>query len=690
MTFRTSFTIKGKEVQAPARDLSSRTALVLAVLACLVSLWIRAGIPLVAVPVGFHDDAFFARTAHHLLAGQWLGPYDKMTLSKGMLYPLFVAVVSVLSVPLKIAEQLVYLAASGIMALAAMRAFGRRWFGLLTFVALAFNPVLWHNWLARVSREGLYVALSLGLFAAVVVISFPQLRRSQRHVPLGFAFGLVWASFWLTREESVWILPACLIVIGLGVINTWLRASRRVDSPAVDGKRLQSFRPIVVPFVVGFVVFTLGVGLVAALNWHYYGVFRTNEFRSGGFVKAYGAFSRIQGNTFQRYVPVPVDARQKAYEVSPKARELSGSLDGERGHAWATMGCSKHPIQPPCDLQGGWFSWALRDAAEQSGHYQTATNAEHFYAEVAEQINHACDSGQIRCLPRRETFTPSFRWEYVGETLESAKGMTGIVLGLGEGDVSTVPSPGSKQGLAAFADLTNEYLSPPAEGIVQDFLLGRADGWVAGREKTPTLEVLTYTKREVKSSITTWNAPDVLAVLPNLKSVRFTLLSDCPVLECDLVIHSSAGQVLIPFSKLVRGTPLNTPDLTLFIDLSTADEETSHIGAHRRAIQQKLGHEIGLAYTKTSRVLALLAALGLAVGIVRFRPNRGSLAMIAIALGSLVAAASRVMVLAYIDATTFIAGFVHYLSPASPFLIVFIVSGVYVGYSSFAAPIAKP
>lgn len=224
---------------------------------------------------------------------------------------------------------------------------------------------------------------------------------------------------------------------------------------------------------------------------------------------------------------------------------------------------------------------------------------------------------------------------------------------------------------------------------MRDFPLGMVDGWVAVRSETPTLQVIPYTRREVKSSIVTTDAPDVLAAHPDLKSVRFTLQSDCPVLECDLAIQSGAEQVRIPFRDLKHGAPIDTPNRILFIDRTTVDEMPSHIAEHRRGIQQKVGHQIGTLYAKLSRVLALLAGAGLLIAIIRFRLNSGNLPLIALALGSLTAVVCRILLLAYIDATTFSTYYLHYCSPATPFLIAFVVSGLYLGWATLTRNLAS-
>ena len=326
--------------------------------------------------------------------------------------------------------------------------------------------------------------------------------------------------------------------------------------------------------------------------------------------------------------------------------------------------------------------WALRDAVEGRGHYRSAIESEAFYTRLANEINYACDSGRIRCLPLRETFAPPFRWEYVGETLQSAKRYTSMVLDMGKGEVGAVPSVGSPQSLARFADITDEYISPPVEGTVQDLPLGRVDGWVAGRSDIPTLEVISYTRREIKNSIGIAPAPDVAIVHPDLKSVRFTLESDCPAMECDLSIRTSAGRVLVPFRSLLHGAPVNTPNLILYIDQTTAGETIPLFNERRRTMQRRIGSLIGKAYARSSRGLSVLATIGMLISLLRFRRRKPPIPLLAVTVGSLVAVVSRVMLLAYIDAVSYSPYYLHYCSPASPFLIVFAVSGLYLGYSS--------
>src|SRR5690606_11921369 len=127
------------------------------------SLWLRMGFPAQAVAHAGFDDALFVRLAYALGSGEWLGAFDRLTLAKGMGYPLFIALSAALAIPLKLAEHLLYLGVSAALAAALARRLHRPGAGLLLFAALAFNPVLWHPELARIIREGLYLSESLAL-----------------------------------------------------------------------------------------------------------------------------------------------------------------------------------------------------------------------------------------------------------------------------------------------------------------------------------------------------------------------------------------------------------------------------------------------------------------------------------------------------------------------------------------------
>ena len=87
-----------------------------------------------------HDDYLFIKLAQHILSGAWLGPYDQVTLVKGPVYPLFIAVAHHTGMPLLLVQHLVH---SGfcVLAIVAVRPLLKgRWVFMAIFFLLLLNP----------------------------------------------------------------------------------------------------------------------------------------------------------------------------------------------------------------------------------------------------------------------------------------------------------------------------------------------------------------------------------------------------------------------------------------------------------------------------------------------------------------------------------------------------------------------
>jgi hypothetical protein len=640
------------------------------------------GFPVFAMPYMLHDDYLFIRLARHLEAGQWLGPYDNLTLAKGMFYPLFIVISFWTSVPLKIAEQGVYLVVSALTAGMVRRQASNSHLSLILFALLAFNPVPWNVSLARVLRQGLYVSLSFAIVTLVVIIAFPIFREAnhglRRAVLQGIGLGLVSAAFWMTREEGVWLFPACAMVIAVALIGIarrdWTPGCEREEFPP----RPTHLKAIALPLVLALAVFAAADWLVAGLNYRHYGIFETNEFRSKSFLRAYGALSRIQHDEWRPFITFPKDARQRAYAVSPAARELANSFEGATGSRWLQIACSIVNTKPCLEVHAGWSMWEFRDAVADAGHYRSGAEAMRFYDALADQINSACAHGTIRCLSPRATLLPPFRWEYLGETIEASKEIAKVVFKMVDSPVGSAPSVGPAQGLAIFAD-TVDGLYLPEKGTIF------VSGWTAATSATPTVRLVARTPEQVESSVTFTPAPDVLAVYPKLKSVRFQLKTDCPIDNCDLVLDvAGSGQSRIPLVQLIHPAAnagvIETPGLMLYVDTVLGRDMYKFTEA-RRAVQVKVASVMASTYAAVFPPLAAFGAAGLLLATFFRRRCRIPTGLLALGLGSVFAVATLIVLLAYLTASSgFGVANVLYTSAASPFVIIFTTLGIYSWY----------
>ncbi len=613
------------------------------------------------------DDALFIRIAHSLASGGWLGPYDNLTLAKGMFYPLFIAMSAWAAIPLKMAEHLVYLGAAALCAAYVRRRSGSVWLGTALFVLLAFNPVFWDRQLARVIREGLYISLSLGVVALTVGVCFSH-ARFWRRAALGCGLGLLTGCFWLTREEGPWIIPALATVCLVGVYCAW---RGRPNASA----RLHDVRSFAVPLVLAGLVFALVNGAVAQMNGRAYGNDVTTEFKSRSFLRAYGALAGVKPAEWQRYVVWPRDARARVYAVSPAARELAPFFEGAGGESWRRIGCEQMWLdRAACpEILSGWFMWALRDAVTATGHANTARDARRFYDRLADEVDASCRDGKLACVAsNRATLIPPFRWQYIGDTLRRSGLLFRIVFTLGGGNLQRPPSQGMQPELSAFADLAGPIAA--VTGPVQQ----RITGWVAASTGIPSVAVqaapgVTVTRQYIL------DGADVEQFYPGLKAARFEIVSSCQPGRCSLVV-AAPGQatVALPWSNLAVGYPINSDGEKMYLE-TVSSFDAAPVSTARAELQRRVARVIYPFYGVGFPILSALGAAGLLFALSRRKADPVILALTA---GSLAAIMCRVMLLAYLDVTSIPSANSLYASPASPFVILFATLGIFMGLSA--------
>ncbi len=442
---------------------SRRTWFWTAVALTAAKLWLTNGQTIYAIGAAIHDDKLFALQAAHILNGNWLGPYNQFTLAKGPFFPLFLAGVFWIGLPLILVQQLVYAAASVAVtrALAPWFRTAGAQFGL--YVLLLLNPMSWDAGnLGRLMRQNIYTPLALLIVAGLVQL-FHRRRESWRRQagPAALA-GTALGCFWLTREESVWLLPAIGLLL-FGIVA------------ALGRETLLRWRPLAASFGLFLGAALLPILIVCTLNYRHYGWFGTVEFRAAEFKDAYGALTRLKvGPDLPHQVPVTRQMREVAYELSPAFAQLQPYLEGPIGFHWV----EKHlfPAEER-QIRGGWFVWAIRDAMMAAGLSPDAATAMHNYRLIADEINAACDGGRVPARPRRSGFVPLLSRNEVGPLLQGAVEYSSYFLFF-KGFTAVAPdSQGDYAELKPFRDIVNMRLSyaprtpdpfPPTQGELEN------------------------------------------------------------------------------------------------------------------------------------------------------------------------------------------------------------------------------
>ena len=396
------------------------------VAATAIKLWLAGARTLEAIGWAGHDDWWFLQRAISILHGQWLGPYNHLTLIKGQGYPLWVAFISLTHIPLLFAQQLLYAVACFAVCWALGRAEARPTFVVL-YVVLLFNPMTASNDTSiRVTREGLYPALALLVIAGAA----GAVLRTKHALAWSTLCGVALALFWHTREEGVWLAPVLACALLIAALQRKLAV-------------------VVLPLLI---VVAAHYALVVA-NGMNYGVYAVVEFKWTPFLRAYGSLTSVRSHPPMPRFPVPKEARERIYAVSPAFAELRPQLEGQLGIDWRRNGSN--------DLGGESFMWAFREAVEKVGYYQRGSAAvRDYYERVAREIEAARRDGRLDARAPHASLVPPLLYGQRAAALRTwFRGMARAIK-FEELSITRGHSEGYDSELRAFAETTHERLAP--------------------------------------------------------------------------------------------------------------------------------------------------------------------------------------------------------------------------------------
>jgi hypothetical protein len=200
-------------------------------------------------------------------------------------------------------------------------------------------------------------------------------------------------------------------------------------------------------------------------------------------------------------------------------------------------------------------------------------------------------------------------------------------------------------------------------------------GWVASPSGEPQLTLKALHGGQAEMTIAETPAPDVTQVYPGWFATRFDLHTGCPSSACALVVSApGVPPVTVSLDELRAGEALNTAQLRLFFDFASV-RPSAAATAKRLGVQLRIAKAIAFCYARAVPALFALALFGSILTLARRRSHPVLLALAALLLASIVAIATRIVLLAYMDVTSFPSAHILYAASASPFVVIFAVIG---------------
>ena len=121
------------------------------------------------LPTENHDDMLMFERAVSITGGRWLGPYNQLTLSKGVFFTSWLAVLNLFSIPLLIGNELLYIASCLVFVFSIKSIINNKLLMVLIFIVLLFNPIsLGFIPMLRIYRDPVSPALTMLIFSGVI------------------------------------------------------------------------------------------------------------------------------------------------------------------------------------------------------------------------------------------------------------------------------------------------------------------------------------------------------------------------------------------------------------------------------------------------------------------------------------------------------------------------------------------
>ena len=318
-----------------------------------------------------YDDQLMIEQANSIISGNWLGEYNSKTLTKGVFTPLFIALTYILNIPFLIGKEIFYGIACIVFTLIIRKKIKSKIALIIIYLVILINPVEYSVQLCRVYRDGIYASLILFLSAFLIGIFLNRKEKATKQIKYFVGAGIAFCAAYLCREETIWLAPFILIITSVTIIPNYLNKK-------------------IILYVIPIIITIISINIVCLLNYKYYEVYTLNQYWGKAFQSAYGALLRVKPEEEKQRVPITHETMKRLYEVSPKFAELKDFLEGEEGDDWRDIG-----IRIEGELTGAYVQWALMDAVETLGYYETAQKAEQYYTELAYEINQLCDNGVL-------------------------------------------------------------------------------------------------------------------------------------------------------------------------------------------------------------------------------------------------------------------------------------------------------
>ena len=360
-------------------------------------------LPIMAVPKGIHDDWIMVHMADALRSGQWLGEYNDLTLTKGMFFPFYLAVLNFLRLSYLSVSALLYTVSCMIFVYALRPLLKKYWACFTLYLVLLWNPVSYSvQAFQRVYRNSISYIQVLLIFGGLLALWLRRKEPVKKQILwlLTAAIGMV--TFFYTREDAIWVEPFLLVflLVYLGTMFfSWKKEHRR----EYVGKAVL----VLLPFLCVW-----GAGqLIAQENDNHYNIRLTNELQKGGFAEMYKSMMAVKPEEDIPGVTMTREKIARMCDECPTLEKLEPYIQSSRLY-WAGSGEN----EKDWEVRDGWVFWIFRTALAQAGYYTDGETVNQVCLQIRDELEAAMDEGRLtRQATMPSTYMSPWREGYLGD-----------------------------------------------------------------------------------------------------------------------------------------------------------------------------------------------------------------------------------------------------------------------------------
>lgn len=388
------------------------------------------------------------------MSGPWLGEYDQFLLTKLPFYGIWLAFLFIAGIPLRIAEFFSFVLLVFLFKKAWQPIIGRMpWLNLFVITILLVGlPQLSHE--LRLIRNVLNAILAEAVLISVIgyVIRAAKGSSMKSQIRWGLLVGFFYALFYLTREDSVFLLPVILCAYGFGSIML-LRKRKKWD--------------FIIPGFLGVLMFFVPVFIICQLNAHYYGVQLTALRRSTVIHEMYSTLKKVMPDTHERFVLITTKARLAAYTVSPTFSKLAPFLEGPLGDNFALSPPHILLNERPLGTREFFisdFEWSYFQSLYASG-AKTAPEVIEMSKKITHELENAFDENRIQNGAARPGgyLAPLLPGDIKRIMISTLRSFFLLYSMKGTEPPRSIISSGAIEGLALFSAISGSSLAPTKE-----------------------------------------------------------------------------------------------------------------------------------------------------------------------------------------------------------------------------------